>query len=85
MTVEGLTTAGSVLTMADLQSIVTEVVKKKSQQMQDNMNGMALMLKQMQEDNQAFQRQHQQNQQQLQQQQQQQFQLQQQQMQQLQV
>jgi hypothetical protein len=29
MTAEGLTTAGSVLTMADLQSVVTEVVEKR--------------------------------------------------------
>jgi hypothetical protein len=89
MTVEGLTTAGSVLTMADLHSVVTstvvplvaEIVEKNNQQYQDNMNGMATMLKQMQENQQAFQLQQQQNQQQ----QQQQFQLQQQQLQQLQV
>jgi hypothetical protein len=93
MTVEGMTTAGSVLTMADVQSIVTstvvplvaEIVEKKNQQYQDNLNGMAAMLKQMQENQQAFQLQQQQNQQQLQQQQQQQFQLQQQLLQQLQL
>jgi UDP-glucose 4-epimerase len=63
MTVEGMTTAGSVLTMADVQSIVTstvvplvaEIVEKKNQQYQDNLNGMATMLKQMQKNQQAFQ------------------------------
>jgi hypothetical protein len=104
MTVEGLTTTGSVLTTADVHSIVqstvastvlpmmTEVVDKRFNNVQDNMNGMALMLKQMQENQQSFQLQQQQHQQQLQQQQQQQlqqqqqqFQLQQQQLQQLQL
>jgi hypothetical protein len=98
MTVEGLTTAGSVLTTADVHSIVqstvqstvlpmmTDVVDKRFNNVQDNMNGMALMLKQMQENQQSFQLQQQQHQQQQQlQQQQQQFQLQQQQLQQLQL
>jgi hypothetical protein len=96
MTVEGLTTAGSVLTMEDLQSIVattvvpivTDIVEKKNQQQHDNINGLASMIKQMQENQNSFQLQQQQNhqhQQQLQQQQQQQIQLQLQQLQQLQL
>jgi hypothetical protein len=92
MTVEGLTTAGSVLTTADVHSIVTsaigpivaEAVDKRFDNFQDNVNRLASILKQMQENQHSFQQQQQQNQQQLQQQQQQQFQQQQQQLQQLQ-
>jgi hypothetical protein len=71
MTVEGMTTAGSVLTMADVQSIiastvvpiVTDIVEKKNQQQHDNINGLASMIKQMQENQHSFQLQQQQNQQ----------------------
>jgi hypothetical protein len=84
MTMEGMTTGGSVLTTADVQSIVTEAVDKRFDHFQDNVNGLATILKQMQENQHSFQQQQQQNQQQLQQQQQQQFQQQQQQLQQLQ-
>jgi hypothetical protein len=92
MTMEGMTTGGSVLTTADVQSIVAstvdpivlEAVDKRFDHFQDNVNGLATILKQMQENQHLFQQQQQQNQQQLQQQQQQQFQQQQQQLQQLQ-
>jgi hypothetical protein len=99
MTMEGMTTTGSVLTTADVQSIVlplvTEAVEKKFDHfninvdkkfdhMQDNVSGsLATLVKQLQE-NQAFQMQQQQQQQQFQLQQQQQMQQQQQQLQQLQ-
>jgi hypothetical protein len=75
MTVEGATIGGSVLTTADLQSIVAStVLPMVTDVVEQKMGPMTSFLQQMQENQHAFQMQQQQQQQQFQQQQQQQFQ-----------